>query len=305
MALSTAEETFVLETRRYFSNIAVWPRQPVDVNPDGWLRNFDKADRELAIHLLDSFLLISTEQSVKMVSSAFHALAASRNDMFGLTSEQYQSAWTSFRARILVTYPARPNDPAGSGHIYARAARSLVAAPTDQLFEPTALMEHLISSNAAPAVLFLDDFSGTGNQFCDAWGRDRQTSAGISTSFAALYESGRIAEAIFVPAIATATAKSNIARYCPEVEVRPAHTLPPRYSASDPDTTLVPEPLRVSLDDLLVRYAEKAGYSEQARYGYEASGLAISFEHSTPDNTLPIFNGGPTRPPAWTPLRSV
>lgn len=305
MALSNAEETFVLDTRRYFSNIAVWPRQPVDVNPRGWLSNFDRADRELATNLLDSFLLISTEQSTKMVSSAFHALAASQHDMFELSSSEYQSAWTDFRSRILVTYPARPNDPAGSGHIYARAARSLVAAPDQQLFDPPALVQRLTSTATAATVVFVDDFSGTGDQFCDAWARDHSTADGSVTSFAALSDEGRIAEAIFLPAIVTASAKAHIARFCPAVDVRPAHVLPPRYSASDPDTTLVPAPLRAGLDDLLVRYADRAGYSAAGRYGYGDCGLAISFEHATPDNTLPIFNGGPMRPSAWTPLRSM
>lgn len=306
MSVSAAEVEFILDTRDFFSNVSIWPQHPRDIDHRGWLANFSDAnDKAIAAQLLDSYLLIGSAQAEKMMTSAFHSLAPLQADMFVTKPAAYQAAWTNFRRRIAVSFPARRNDPAGSGHLFVRAARALVPNPAKQLFEPEVLVTALATSRVPTTVVFVDDFSGTGDQFTSAWLRRCTLPDGAEHSFASLAVDGIIQEAFFIPSIATARAKARIKQSAPFVQVRPAHLLPGRYSADDVNTSLVSPELRSQLHSFLVRHAIRAGYSEKHVYGYEDCGLALSFEHSTPDNSLPIFNGGANKPPAWRPLRSI
>lgn len=306
MPITDAEARFIVETREYFSNIGLWPDRPRHVNPHGWLANFSEGpDRRLAASLLDSFLMIRTDQCQTMATSAFHGLSASRGDVFASTPTANKQAWDEFRSSVIVTFPARRSDPAGSGHIFARAARSWVPNPDAQLMEPAMAVNHIAKASHPCTIVFVDDFAGSGNQFCDTWMAKFAVDGGTTTSFEGLANDSRLREVYFIPAISTWRAKMRIARTAPEVTVRPAHVLPPRYSAAEEDHTLVPPSDRAALNELLQRYAAPAGYDPSHPFGYEECGLAISFEHATPDNTLPIFNGGPKRPTTWRPLRSM
>lgn len=303
--ITDAEARFITDTREYFSNIGLWPERPRHVNPEGWLSNFSEGtDRALAASLLDSFLLIRTDQCQTMATSAFHGLSASRGDVFAMTPAQHKNAWADFRSTVIVTFPARRSDPAGSGHIFARAARSWVSDPDAQVMEPGVAAKHIASAPHPCIIVFVDDFAGSGNQFCDTWMANFASSGSGTLSFSELANEQRLREVYFIPAISTWRAKMRIAGAAPIVAVKPAHVLPPRYSAAEDNHTLVPAKDRAALTDLLKRYAEPAGYDPANPFGYEACGLAISFEHATPDNTLPIFNGGPNRPATWRSLRS-
>lgn len=303
MSASELEMSCIVETREYFSDIGVWPERPRQIDASGWLKNFrNEMDQRLAATLLDSFLVISTKQCSAMVKSAFHALSSMCGDMFDLDTDNYARAWDEFRDSVIVTFPKRRSDPTGSGHIFARAARELVPKPTLQILDPATAIRSILAAPASKPVVFVDDFSGSGDQFLETW--FGQTASQMSkTSFSDLADEGRIASAYFTPAIATWRARQNVLSAAPFVRVLPAHVLPPRYSAAEPTCTLVPAADHDALDDLLLRYAKAAGYAPSARYGYQSCGLALSFEHATPDNTLPIFNGGPERPKSWRPLR--
>lgn len=306
MSTWQVEARYIRDTREYFSNISVWPEWQTEVDPDGWLQNFrSAADKQLATSLLDSFLIISTKQCHAMVRSAFHSLSASRGDIFSMSGEQYRGVWEDFRASTIVSFPARRRDPGGSGHLFVREFKTILPNPTGQLLESESAVNEIAARDTSSTIVFVDDFSGSGNQFLETWAEKFSNSQGLENSFASLAATGKIDRAYFIPAIATWRARQQIKRFAPIVEVRPAHVLPPRYSAYERSTSLVPPRKWPALDAMLTRYSAAAGYSEAARYGYEDCGLALSFEHKTPDNTLPIFNGGPNRPPTWRPLRAV
>lgn len=305
MSLSDVDVGFILDTRDFFSNAAIWPQQPWDIDHQGWLGNFSGShDRSIAANLLDSYLLISSAQAEKMLLSAFHALAPLQGDMFASDPTEYQQDWNEFRATIAVTFPARRNDPGGSGHMFARTARTFVHDRATQLFTPESLVESLASGSESRPVVFVDDFAGSGDQFVATWRRVHRLPDNSTHSFASLAAEGAISQIFFIPPIATVSAKKTLRELAPEVRLMPAHLLPTRYSATSPTTSLVSPELRDDLHDFLVRHAEKAGYSKEHVYGYNDGGLALSFEHGTPDNTLPVFNGGRSRPSTWRPLRS-
>ncbi|WP_454173123.1 phosphoribosyltransferase-like protein [Microbacterium maritypicum] len=305
MSLSEADVGFILDTRDFFSNAAIWPQQPREIDHQGWLENFsDSHDRSIAANLLDSYLLISSAQTEKMLISAFHSLAPLQGDMFCSDPSTYQQDWDAFRSSIAVTFPSRRNDPAGSGHMFVRTARTFVLDRATQLFAPEDLVASLASSAVPRPVVFVDDFSGSGDQFVATWRRNYTLPDDSTHTFASLAAAGLISQVFFIPSIATASAKTTLRTMAPEVCLLPAHLLPTRYSATSPVTSLVSPELRDDLHDFLVRHADRAGYSASHVYGYKDGGLALSFEHGTPDNTLPIFNGGTNRPSSWRPLRS-
>lgn len=305
MPILEPEARFIRETREYFSNIKLWPASPRDIDVDGWLSNFSEGDdRLLATSLLDSYLLISTDQCVAMVASAFHTLSGEGRDPFSLDYKDYKSEWDEFRSSVIVTFPASKSDPAGSGHIFARAAREWVVDAELQILTPADAVQRIVSSGERPPVVFVDDFSGSGTQFCGTWVKKFMTDDGSEYNFTALDKLGVLGETFFIPAICTWKAKREILKFSGgRVRVKPAHVLPPRYSAREPGHTLVPSGDHQALVDLLRRYANQAGYTPSQVFGYKEGGLALSFEHLTPDNTLPIFNGGPNRPNAWRALR--
>lgn len=305
MAARDIETRYMLDTREYFSNIGIWPSMPMEVDTEGWLSNFTRgADRNLAADLLDSFLIISTKQCLTMVASAFHALSTTRGDFFEMAGDDYAAAWQEFRESVIVSFPASRSDPGGSGHLFVRHLRTLVHDPVRQILESAAAVQEISTSPDPRSIVFVDDFSGSGNQFLETWETKFALSSGEDASFASLTAAGKIEEAFFIPAIATWRAKQRILESAPSVQIRAAHVLPPRYSAREDPTSLVSPGARDALHELLRRYSVDAGYTEGGRWGYEDCALALSFEHKTPDNTLPIFNGGPERPASWKPLRS-
>lgn len=238
-----------------------------------------------------------------MICSAFHNLSSSIGDVFAHPPQQLVDSWQTFLAETLISYPSEPNNPAGSGNIASRIVREEIGIPNSRLFVPEALVSHIVGSKKPPTIVFVDDFAGTGLQFTDTWVRKHIVN-GREYSFASLALDKKILRVYFTPAICTSSARRAILDLNPIIAVEPAHILPPQYSAKEWNTRLVPSNLTSKLDEFLRKYAPNAGYDAEHRYGVGECGLAISFEHSTPDNTLPVFNGGPRKPSSWTPLRS-
>ncbi|MGF0308901.1 phosphoribosyltransferase-like protein [Rhodococcus sp. IEGM1428] len=292
--------------RQFYSNIGLWPRQPGDINPTGWLDNFGTArDREIAAALLESFVYLNSAHVEKMVSSAFHSLSTTFRSALP-PSESVVNRWQTFRRNVVVTYPTGDiYDPAGSGHIFIRSARGNLVTNPGQLRDPAAIGDYVTHNQGQGAIdlVFVDDLAATGTQFLQVWFReisDGQSDA--ATSLASLQADGRIGEVYYTPAICTAYAKREIAMQCPTVMVRPAHLLPDEYFANPEysETNLVPANLRAELPDFLARYAHPAGYKIEDKFGFGDMGLALAFEHGVPDNTLPIFTSENS---GWTTLR--
>jgi hypothetical protein len=289
-------EDALLSERQYFSRLALWPHQPSEINPRGWLDNFaDGRDREIAVELLASFIYFNNTQTSKLVQSAFHSLSG-----LPMFEQDRSTSWKNYRKTVLVSYPSgNSRDAAASGRIFIRQARNNLVEDEAQLYDPEDLIRRLSTSPGPENVILIDDFSGTGDQVTQSWKRQYDI-AGESQSLKSVAADGKIATIFYIPAVATARAVATISSEAPDLAVQAAHLLPGDYNIGSPQTSLVPEPMIADLDGFLRRYTIKAGHHPDEALGYGDCGLLLAFEHSTPDNTIPLVWSTDNQ---WTPLR--
>jgi hypothetical protein len=163
------------------------------------------------------------------------------------------------------------------------------------------------AANGKP-VVFLDDFVGSGDQFCSTWGRPYMQPTGARQSFADVFSQAPFT-AVYLCLLTTQTGYDRIRAEVPSLLLESAHILPNEDSVrAVPTSPLVPplaEPQK-AVANLLQRHAARLtlpAYMTQhdfAQYGYQSLGTMIGFEHSIPDATIPIiWAGGPT---GWMPL---
>ena len=294
-------ELDILASRQYFTRIGLWPVQPTGIRPQRWLDNFsDPAEREFALALLDSFLYINSELTDQLFVSAFHNLSAEVCERARSGAEAVLR-WTQFRARLRVTHPTGETPNAtDSGYMFDRKARMLLEVDQGQIMAPEDLVE-LMHRDAYPhPLVFVDDFAGSGDQFLETWKRPYELSTGDWTSIADETERLGVTDVFYAPAVCTSMAADRIAHEAPRVRVRPAHVLTDAYSAAHPDSLLVPAHLAGGLESFVASVSTRVGIHPDSAFGYKRLGLAIAFEHSVPDATLPLFW---MELPGWTPLR--
>lgn len=282
------------DSRSYLARIAVWPRH-VDIR--GWLSNFDEGpDRLLAMHMLDSLVHLNEDQITHAVASTIREISSTPE--FGDTDARPQ-AWLDFLSTALVSFPlSRSGDATASGYIFARLAKALGFAER-QILGPEDTLERLSSTGPLPLIL-LDDLAASGTQFCRNWVRNYGTGK-AKVSFESLQERGLVGAAYYLPIVSTAAATSGIEATC-HIHVIPAYTLDEDYCALASNTRLVPEGLRPSVPAFLAKYSVRSGRDEYGVAGYGDLGLALSFHHGSPNNTVPILQWGGAATNGWKRL---
>lgn len=301
MGADVISEKQLVESRTFLSNVGFWP-SPTDTNYEGWLQNFDEgADRETAAALLESLVHINETQIVHGTISGLRALSASPE--FG-PADQRQGAWETFLDSAYISFPSGgEGDVTGSGHIFARIVKS-TGFPENRILASDELVRRLAKRPIAAPAVFLDDLAASGTQFKRSWTRMVSTDAG-KKSLQTLTDQGLLGPIYYVPIVATQKALDLLAKETPLVKVRPIYRVEPEYFASDALTRLVPSDLRPGLKDFLSKYSPLSGRDDYGPFGFGEIGLALSFHHSTPNNTLPILQkGSPTSAASWKPITS-
>lgn len=292
------DRTEIIETRRYYGHIQVWPSIPAKLKLDAWLANFNQKQEPYAIALLEAFLYFNEALTDKLFTSAFHNLSS----MQAAQNADYQTrrfSWQRFLARVLVTHPTgeRPN-VTDSGYMFDRKARQLLNIDESQIMHPEQVLEVLSRQGSRP-VVFVDDFAGSGDQFIETWQRPYDLLSGDIESFATLTAKTIGVNAYYTPAICTERALKAIAKTAPTVHVRPAHLMTSAYDAGHSKTQIFPPSLVPGARKFILETSAGAGLPESEAFGYKKLGLALAFSHSVPDATLPIFW---VDTPGWTPL---
>lgn len=284
----------VMESRRFLSEILVWPR-PNRLDLVGWLANFDDGlDQRIALTLLEAHVHIDEDQVYYGVGSSFRSISS--RDEFGDAFDR-PGAWADFLDRVLVSFPlSRLDDSTASGHIFGRFAEKL-GIPENRILGSEHLVARLAQSDPLP-VVFFDDLAASGTQFIRNWKRRYPTKSG-SASLEELSNQQQIVRTYYLPLVATAGAIVRIESEC-AVAVLPTYTLEDNYRCLDPNTRLVPEDLRPHLPDFLNKYTPRTGRDRYGIAGYGDLGLALTFHHSCPNNTLPVLQTGP-RTESWRP----
>jgi len=276
----------LLESRRYLSEISVWPR-PNRLDLSGWVENFDEGrDTEIALALLEAHVHMDEQQIKYAVASTIRDISS--RDEFGLASDR-PANWDRFIQDVVFSFPlSRSGDSTASGYIFGRVVESL-GFNENRIIDSEHLVGHLHKSGPLP-VVFLDDLAASGTQFTRNWKRNYPKGSG-SVSLEQLASDGQMATVYYSPLVSTQVAKDRIESEC-GVTVVPTYVLDEDYSVLSEDTRLVPNRLRQYVPDFLAKYAPRTGRDEYGFAGYGDLGLALSFHHSCPNNTVPVLQPG-------------
>ncbi|TWT92936.1 hypothetical protein Pla100_42520 [Neorhodopirellula pilleata] len=292
-------ELFVLTKCNFFATNQVWPRK-TRMNPDGWLKNFDAADRRLACQLLNSFLYYPTDMIDRMFVSAVQGLSRIVTSKTTCLADRRRQ-WARFLDSAVFTFPTGEQPFAGdSGHLYVRRARNLMSIDEEQIVPPEQAIEQLVNGTAKH-VIFVDDFVGTGQQFFKTWHRKYQN----DRSFQSVSKTNEFT-AYYCPLFCTKFAvEDQLLDVTDRVQIQPTHWLDERQSLFSAESIWWPETMKPEVHDFIFRYSMRIGLPDsggtQVRdwQGYNQLGLTIGFPDCVPDATIPLFD---TTMNGWQPL---
>lgn len=297
---TTLNHDYVISKCDFFVDVQLWPLVP-EIDPRGWLRNFEQHEIDHALFLLNAFTYYSRRMVDEMFVAAFQQLSV-RVAQPELGYMTVRSAWQQFHKELIITHVEgeQPNST-DSGYAFARRARQLLGINERQILAPADALARLIRSGPRP-VVFVDDFVGSGNQFLTTWQRPRLLQPGLTSSFAQ-FASAMGGRFFYCPLICTAVGKIAIQQQCSGVELIPVHLLDAdRDGALGANSQLWPEHLRSTAAYFLESASSRAGIPSSGPKGWRGFaglGLTVAFEHTVPDATLPIYywegNG-------WIPL---
>ncbi len=293
-----APDALVLSKLQFLADIHIWPLR-THLNPHRWLDNFRPTERPYAVNILNVFLYLSNPIVDTIFRATVHAMSAALTSQ-ATSLANAKALWRRYLSSVKVTYVEgeQPN-PTDSGLLFARKARQVLNIPQTQIANPRDALNELVQSPKTP-IMFVDDFVGSGNQMVATWHRKYQLASGYETSFSEVSHADT--HLVYVPLVATRTGLAALNTSCPQLMTRPAYSLDSRYSLLSDDSVLWPTNLRENAADVLYHVSRRAGIVDSLDYswrGFHDLALALAFEHSVPDATLPLIywekNG-------WKPL---
>jgi hypothetical protein len=278
-----------------------WDHTKLD--PRGWLSNFDQSDMQLAMVLLGRFTFYSDQLVDQLFRAAFQSLSNVPNNPWK-PFDVARANWVDFCSRAIVTIVQgeQPN-PSDSGWFFARKARQILGFDEGQLLTPADALNAVLSGHKG-AVIFVDDFVGSGEQFVRTWRRQFTTLHHGQATFASAALANPAARFFYCNAMTTMLGRQRISGEAPLVEVSTGNIIPFDYSLTSPNSALWPTSIRADGIAMVERISKSLGYldsggDEYDWQGFHQLGLGLAFEHSVPDASLPIFyserNG-------WKPL---
>jgi hypothetical protein len=252
----------------------------INVTIQAWLEQFERRDRDLAARVLDVVEYFGQAQISRAFQQALAALPGWHADanrrvcnwrfaaMSGSAGESGNAMLHTFRLANRLDF---------------RRFDDLFVERSD-LFRQTMLPENdpqRIGAN--DVVVLVDDFSGTGDQVCNAW-NDPETSFG-----ALLADVGKV---YLVLVAATADARQRISQET-SLSVIPAHELLEFDNIFSNICTHFTDADRARL----LHYGRIA--DRQNPKGRGECGLVIVFQHRPPNNSIPVLHAVNAR---WTGL---
>jgi len=288
-------QTFILGKCDYFVDVQLWPLTQ-HLNPRRWLSNFLPVEMDHAISLLNAFVYFNKCLMDQLLLGAFQdfsRLCCAGGESFFAR----QIEWRTFLDTVIITC-VRGEEPnaTDSGFTFLRMARQVLGIPENRILEPQQALAALLQRKPCP-VVFLDDFVGSGRQFVATWKRVVRLDGHGDVSFELLASQMNKPQFFYCPLICTAYGRDCISQECHMVSLHPAHLLREEYSAFSPNSVIWPEELRSSASEFIHEASKRAGIDKWK--GFHDLGLAIAFQHSVPDASLPILYWNAN---GWKPL---
>lgn len=290
-----SENSRLAEKERYFREFAVWPVFS-ELDSERWLANFQADERRVAERLLTNFCYFNEQMTDALLKSAIQRY-------FGTLADQENPPVRKIddyvgETAFVICEGEQPH-PTDSGHLFARKLRDRLGVPESQIFSPSAAID---SASRFSRFVFVDDFTGSGNQFLDTWKAQHRVGT-QDTSFKELSNQTSLSFA-YCCCIAASKANTEISKFAQNVALHPAHQLSEDSNAVSP-TSRIWEGLDAPAAIQKVKQAStRAGYGaedcgQDDWRGFHCLGLTLAFNHGIPDASLPIFfsqrNG-------WNPL---
>ena len=290
-----SEEQIVVRGR-YFQAIQTWPLND-KLNYQGWLNNFAVGEeRMLAVKLLNFFVYYNESMVDKLLMHSIGKAGNLLND----------NNWDHSLFRYGCYYSTIPGennvnqDPSGSGLLFLRKIKARgFGVPEEQIYNFNNLFEMLDQTRASVSIIFVDDFVGSGDQCVKAFQfRDQRTQKSLN-DFA---EEGKH-KLIFAPTIINNIGYNKIRQSCPHLHLSYSHLLGDEYNLFHPSCLCWESEDEFQRGtSLIISKSREVGIPENGETGikgYKEQGLALSFNHGTPDATIPLFYWNDN---GWIPL---
>lgn len=229
---------------------------------ESWLDQFDAPDRDLAARTLDSVLFYGQDQIADTFRSMLKSLEGWNRDKSKRTGRWFFVAMSSSAGE------------SGDGMIYQfRVANNLDSKAYNEMFiYPRELVSKKLTRD--DIIVLLDDFTGTGQQICDAWNSPELSYSELVAGAGRVY---------LIVIVATRRARERI-REETTISLSSGHYL------GDQDNVFSDKCKHFSKaeKERLLTYNQRAD-STNAK-GRGDSGLLVVFFHRCPNNTIPIMH---------------
>ena len=261
---------------------------------DAWIGNFrTEEERYFAAKVLDSLIYRSKDQTVALMRQLFQRAVPDLERSRSI-SPSLRNVYDTLRCKtepnvrvVPVLLPSAP--PIKSGGLMGRYLRRTLKFQSDWITDSTGVLDFLSDGKA---IIFFDDFLGTGNQFAQ-YVHD----AGLTDAV----ESGKC---IYAPLVAHQDGLKMLSDRFPLLGLCTAEKLDERHAlfhadaGSFPDDENTVEAARDFYYCLLNDRKIEVNKLERRGFGY--FDLVYAFEDAVPDNSLPILWWSDS--PSWQPL---
>ena len=227
---------------------------------DRWLCQFDSKDKDIAARVLDCVEFISHEQMTQAFRSILNSLNGWHKD-----SNKRRGKWR------FVPFSGSAGESGDSMSHKFRLANELSGRRFNDLFiyRSDLLRENLTEEDT---VVFIDDFSGTGQQACLAW----------ENSFSELLPEGPTAYLVLIAA--NIAARNRIQE---ETEL----LVVPHIELTDSDNIFSPSCRHFNSQEkqIILSYCQKI--HPNLPKGHGDCGMVVVLAHNCPNNSIPILHG--------------
>ncbi len=249
---------------------------------ENWLSNFSTPEEQfLSAMLLDQFSIRSHSQITSLLD---HAVLTCLPNSLHTTVDEVLSAPNYIELlgsrhdqshRIRLVPVIRDSDPpTKSGPSVARLYRRSIKIADCNMIWPWQISEK-IEKNVT-TIVFIDDMVGSGEQFCEFIKKHVPDKSCDATRY------------IYIPLLAHIYGLENIEKNCPFIEIYPIET-------ADVESNFFYRPGTQDICDLRELYLKVANKHLNRRLfkkmalGYNGLAMTISYAHSTPNATLPLY----------------
>ncbi|SPE50928.1 conserved hypothetical protein [Verrucomicrobia bacterium] len=266
----------------------IWDGQLSHVRLDTWMRNFaTDTERYFGACVLDALIYRSDRQTVALMEQLFQRNIPDLVRRFSPNGDSRLSWLDKLREPFQMTSPQiriipvlkLTDPPTKSGLLLARLYRRGLGLNEAWMLWPWQI--EAAKRVGIKQFLFIDDFLGTGDQFCE-----------FADQFS-LLKNLEGCYGVYAPLTAHVDGIAKVRKEIPTLGVVAVEVIDHKYSLFSSqsnwfnDQTNTPASARAFYDNLVGRV--QFPIKPEANRGYGKLALAYAFNHATPDNCLPIL----------------